>query len=94
AGRLLKIKPKWERIPTKSLIFFVVAGITEALGSLCTFYALIYAPAVLVSPIWRISPLVTFILARFTLRGIEVVTARDGLAAAFIVGGILVLGYG
>lgn len=94
AGRFLNIRPKWERIPAKSLLFFTLAGITEALGSLFTFFALIYAPAVLVSPIWRISPLVTFILARFTLRGIEVVTLTDGVAAAFIVGGVFVLSQG
>ncbi|MFQ5902548.1 MAG: EamA family transporter [Candidatus Binatia bacterium] len=94
AGRLVKIRPKWERVPIKSLILFVLAGINEALGSLFTFFALIYAPAVLVSPIWRISPLVTFSLAHFTLKGIEVVTLRDGVAAAFIVGGIFVLSNG
>lgn len=93
-GRFLKIKPKWERIPTKSLILFSLSGVTEALGSLFTFFALVYAPASLVSPIWRMSPLVTFVLAHFTLRGIEVVTLRDGLAASFIVGGILVLSRG
>lgn len=94
AGRLLKIKLKWERVPTRSLVFFVLAGVIEALGSLLTFHALVYAPAVLVSPIWRISPLATFLLARFTLRGIEVVTLRDGVAATVIVGGILVLSQG
>lgn len=94
AGRLLKIKLKWERVPMRSLVFFILAGVTEALGSLLTFHALVYAPAVLVSPIWRISPLVTFLLARFTLRGVEVVTLRDGVAASVIVGGILVLSQG
>lgn len=93
-GRFLNIKPKWERVPMKSLLLFSIAGITEALGSLFTFYALVYAPAVLVSPIWRMSPLVTFALAHFTLKGIEVVTFRDGLAASFIVGGIFVLSKG
>lgn len=94
AGRFLNIKPKWERVPGMSILYFTLAGILEALGSLFTFYALVYAPAVLVSPIWRVSPLVTFILARFTLRGIEVVTLRDGVAASFIVGGIFVLSFG
>jgi drug/metabolite transporter (DMT)-like permease len=56
-----------------------------------TFIALIYGPAALLSPIWRISPLVTFGLAHFTLRGIEVVTLRDGVAAALIVAGVFVL---
>jgi drug/metabolite transporter, DME family len=93
AGRFLHIKPKWERVPGMSLLYFTLAGIVEAVGGLFTFYALVYAPAVLVSPIWRISPLITFILARFTLRGIEVVTLRDGVAASFIVGGIFVLSW-
>jgi transporter family protein len=94
AGRFLKIKPKWERVPARSLVLFVVAGVTEAVGSLFTFYALIHAPTVIVSPVWRISPLVTFALARATLKGIEVVTLRDGVAAAFIVGGVFVLAQG
>ncbi|MBI4527894.1 MAG: DMT family transporter [Deltaproteobacteria bacterium] len=90
-GRLLNIQPRWEKIPKWSFILFVLSGVTEALGSLFTFYALFYAPAVLVSPLWRISPLITFLLVRFTLKGIEVVTLKDGVAATFIVGGIFVL---
>lgn len=93
-GPLLNIRLKWERVPTTSLVYFVLSGVTEALGSLFTFYALGYAPTVLVSPLWRISPLVTFVLVRFTLKGIEVVTMRDGLAAAFIVVGIFVMSRG
>lgn len=94
AGRSLNIKPKWERVPTKSLIYFSLAGVIEALGSLFTYFALLHAPAILVSPIWRISPLITFLLVRLTLQGIEVVTPRDGVAAAFIVGGVFVLSRG
>jgi uncharacterized membrane protein len=90
-GRFLAIKPRWERVPLKALVLFVFAGVTEALGSLFTFYALSYGPAALVSPIWRISPLVTFALARFTLRDIEIVTLRDGFAATLIVLGVFVL---
>ena len=43
------------------------------------------APAVLVAPIWRISPLITFMLSHFTVNALEAVTLRDGLAAVFIV---------
>ncbi len=93
-GRFLNIKPRWEPVPLKALGLYSLSGITEGIGSLLTFYALLYAPAVLVSPIWRISPLVTFALAHFTLKGIEVVTLRDGLAAGFIVGGVFVLSWG
>jgi DME family drug/metabolite transporter len=93
-GRLLAIQPKWERVPAKAVLLFALSGVTEALGSLLTFFALLYGPAAVLSPIWRISPLVTFALARFTLRGIEVVTLRDGLAASLIVLGVFVLSQG
>ncbi|HZD41383.1 MAG TPA: EamA family transporter [Terriglobales bacterium] len=93
-GRFLAIKPAWQPVPMMALSLFILSGITEALGSLFTFFALSHAPAVLVSPMWRISPLVTFALAHFTLRGIEIVTLRDGVAAALIVFGVFVLSQG
>jgi len=88
------LKPKWERIPAKGLMLLTLSGATEAFGSLFTFFALAYGPAALLSPIWRISPLVTFALARFTLKGVEVVTLRDGVAAALIVFGVVILSRG
>lgn len=93
-GRFMGMKPKWERIPAPGLMLLALSGATEAFGSLFTFFALGYGPAALLSPIWRISPLVTFALARFTLRGVEVVTLRDGIAAALIVLGVFVLSQG
>jgi len=93
-GRFMGLKVKRVRVPLRGLLFFSLAGVTEAVGSLCTFFALIHGPAALLSPIWRVSPLVTFALARFTLKGIEVVTLRDGMAAALIVAGVFVLSRG
>jgi uncharacterized membrane protein len=93
-GRFFSVNPKWQPMPLKGLALVTFSSLTEALGSLFTFFALIYAPAVWVSPMWRISPLVTFALVRFTLRGIEVVTLRDGLSAGLIVGGVFVLSRG
>ena len=90
-GRAIGLQLRWEQVPAKALILCTLAGITEGLGSLLTFFALAHGPAALLSPIWRISPLVTFALARFTLKGIEVVTVRDGIAAALIVAGVFVL---
>lgn len=90
-GRLLQIRPRWERVRLNSLMLFSISGLCEGIASLFTYYALQYGPAVLVAPIWRISPLVTFALAHFTLSGLETVTRRDGLAAACIVGGVWVL---
>jgi len=93
-GRFMGLTPKWERIPAPGLILLILSGFTEALGSMFTFFALGYGPVALLSPIWRISPLVTFALAHFTLRGIEVVTLRDGFAAALIVFGVFILSQG
>jgi uncharacterized membrane protein len=93
-GKFMGLKPKWERIPAPGLILLALSGATEAFGSLFTFFALGYGPAALLSPIWRISPLVTFALARFTLKGVEVVTLRDGIAAALIVFGVFILSRG
>ena len=93
-GRFMGLTPKWERIPAKGLILLALSGATEASGSVFTFFALGYGPAALLSPIWRVSPLITFVLARFTLKGLEVVTLRDGVAAALIVFGVFILSRG
>ncbi len=95
AGPSLGIYPfRRERVPLTSAVLFAIAGITEAIASLCTYKALLLAPAVLVAPIWRLSPLITFVLSHFTLRALETVTPRDGLAAVLIVGGVWVLSRG
>jgi uncharacterized membrane protein len=93
-GKFMGLKPRWQRISGKGLILLTLSGATEAFGSLFTFFALGYGPAALLSPIWRISPLITFALARFTLKGVEVVTLRDGVAAALIVFGVFILSRG
>ena len=90
-ARAIGLQIRWQPVPAKALILCTLSGITEGLGSLFTFYALVHGPAALLSPIWRISPLLTFALARFTLRGMEVVTLRDGVAAGLIVAGVFVL---
>jgi drug/metabolite transporter (DMT)-like permease len=55
-----------------------------AAGYRFRFYlnALLYVPASVVAPIWNTQPIISFFLARITLKGIEVVTFRDGIAAA------------
>ena len=93
-ARPIGLQIKFERVPLRALLLCTLSGITEGLGSLCTFYALIYGPAAILSPMWRISPLVTFTLAHFTLKGIEVVSLRDGFAASLIVAGVFVLSRG
>jgi uncharacterized membrane protein len=93
-ARLIGLQIKFERVPQPALLLCTLSGITEGLGSLCTYYALLYGPAAVLSPMWRVSPLVTFALAHFTLKGIEVVTLRDGVAASLIVAGVFVLSRG
>ena len=94
AGPWLGIHARREKLPLQSAVLFGIAGVTEAIASLCTYKALLLAPAVLVAPIWRISPLITFALSHFTLKALETVTLRDGLAAVLIVAGVWVLSHG
>lgn len=93
-GRLLKIELKWKSIALSSLVCFVGAGVLQAFGSIYTLKALLYAPASVVAPIWSTQPIISFFLARVTLKGIEVVTIRDGIAAALVVIGVVVLRWG
>ena len=90
-GSLLKIELKWEAIPSSSAFFFVTGGVLYALGSICTFKALQLAPASVVAPVWSAQPVVSFVLAKLSLRSIEQVTFRDGIAVTLVVGGVLVL---
>ena len=93
-GRLLKIELKWKSVALSSLVCFVGAGVLQAIGSIYTLKALLYAPASVVAPIWSTQPIISFFLARVTLKGIEVVTIRDGIAAALVVIGVVVLRWG
>jgi transporter family protein len=93
-GSLLKIEFKWEKTATKSVVCFVTAGVLYAIGSILTLKALVLAPASVVAPIWSAQPIVSFFLAKATLKGIEEVTLKDGVAAALVVLGVLVLRWG
>lgn len=93
-GRLLKIELKWQRLPASSFLCFVAAGVLQGVGSILTLKALLYAPASVVAPIWNTQPIISFFLTKSMLQGIEVVTLRDGVAAALVVAGVLVLRWG
>jgi transporter family protein len=93
-GSLLKIELKRQKVPLDSLICFIAAGILYAIGSTFTFKALIYAPASIAAPIWSAQPIVSFLLVKALLKGIEEVTFYDGIAAALVVAGVLVLRLG
>jgi len=80
-----------QRVPLPSFLCFVFAGALQGIGSVFTLNALLYAPASVVAPIWNTQPIISFFLARVTLKGIEVVTFRDGIAAALVVIGVLVM---
>jgi bacterial/archaeal transporter family protein len=93
-GRLLKIELRWHKLPMSSFICFVAVGVCQGVGSILTLKALVYAPASVVAPIWSAQPIVSFFLSKAMLQGIEVVTFRDGAAAALVVAGVLVLRWG
>ena len=93
-GRLLNIELKWTKLPVSSLACFVGAGVLQGVGSILTLKALLYAPASVVAPIWNTQPIISFFLTKAMLQGIEVVTLRDGVAAALVVAGVLVLRWG
>ena len=93
-GSFLKVELKWERIAPASLWCFISAGVLYAVGSIMTLKALMYAPASIAAPIWSAQPIVSFLLAKATLKGIEEVTLTDGLAALLVVFGVLVLRLG
>ena len=71
-------------------IFYAIS-VLQAIGSVFIVNALVYAPASVVAPVWNTQPIISFFLARITLKGIEVVTFRDGIAAALVVIGVLVM---
>ena len=93
-GSFLKIEFKTEKIASNSLVCFVSAGFLYAIGSIMTLKALTYAPASVAAPIWSAQPVVSFFLAKATLKGIEEVSFKDGIAAALVVLGVLVLRWG
>jgi drug/metabolite transporter (DMT)-like permease len=93
-GSFLKIERKLEKIPAPSLVCFVSAGFLYAIGSIFTLKALVHAPASVVAPIWSAQPIISFFLAKTTLKGIEEVSLKDGAAAALVVAGVLVLRWG
>jgi drug/metabolite transporter (DMT)-like permease len=90
-GSLLKIEFKPERIAASSVVCFVAAGFLYAIGSIMTLKALTYAPASVAAPVWSAQPIVSFFLVKTTLKGIEAVSWRDGLAALLVVLGVMVL---
>src|SRR5262245_49719426 len=93
-GSLLKIELKRQTVPGESLGCFILAGVLYAIGSVFTFKALLYAPASIAAPIWSAQPIVSFFLVKALLKGIENVTWVDGMAAALVVLGVLVLRLG
>jgi drug/metabolite transporter (DMT)-like permease len=90
-GNLLKIELKWEKVAPDSLVCFLCDGVLYAVGSIFTLKALLYAPASIAAPIWSTQPIVSFFLVKATLKGIEEVSFKDGVSAALVVAGVLVL---
>ena len=92
-GKTVHIRIVWRGVPLAGAVLFAASGVVHAIGTILTFLAVVHAPAVIVGPIWNIQPLVTFALAHFTLKGIEIVRVQDGVGAALIVGGVFLLAW-
>ena len=92
-GKTVRIRIVWRGVPLAGTVYFAASGVVHAIGTILTFLAVVHAPAVIVGPIWNIQPLVTFALAHFTLKGIEIVRIQDGVGAVLIVGGVFLLAW-
>lgn len=92
-GSLLRVRLQYRGVPFPSILCFIGSGVIHALATAFTFLAVTHAPAVIVGPIWNIQPLVTFSLAHFALKGVEVVRLHDGVAAVLIVIGVFLLAW-
>ena len=71
--------------------YFLAAGITISLGMVCIYYALDLGKVSVVIPISSTGPFFSLILTAIFLRDVERVTLKIVLAAAMIVGGVLLL---
>jgi DME family drug/metabolite transporter len=71
--------------------WFLAAGVTISLGMVCIYYALDLGKVSVVIPISSTGPFFSLIFAALFLRDVERVTLRIVLAAAMIIGGVLLL---
>jgi uncharacterized membrane protein len=71
--------------------WFLAAGVTISLGMTCIYYALDLGKVSVVIPISSTGPFFSLIFAALFLRDVERVTVRIVVAAAMIIGGVLVL---
>ncbi|MBI3091799.1 MAG: DMT family transporter [Candidatus Tectomicrobia bacterium] len=78
-------------VAPRYLLFTVLAGFATSLGGYMTYLAVQDQPALIVSSIWRITPLVSLFLSYLMLRGAEEVTLKDLLGTVTIVAGVVIL---
>jgi DME family drug/metabolite transporter len=71
--------------------WFLAAGVAISLGMACIYYALDLGKVSVVIPISSTGPFFSLIFAALFLRDVERVTLRIVLAAAMIIGGVLLL---
>ena len=71
--------------------WFLAAGVTISLGMTCIYYALDRGKVSVVIPISSTGPFFSLIFSALFLRDVERVTLRIVLAAAMIVGGVLLI---
>lgn len=75
----------------KVLVFFGIAGLMSAVGTVASFSALKEAPVAVVTPIFSITPLFVLILTHLFLQHLERVTFRTVLGALLMVAGVVII---
>ena len=82
--------PRW-KMNRQCFWYFLAAGVTISLGMVCIYYALDLGKVSVVIPISSTGPFFSLVFAALFLRDVERVTLRIVIAAAMIIGGVLLL---
>ncbi len=85
-----KTQETW-KMNRKCFGWFLAAGITISVSMICIYYALDLGQVSVVIPISSTGPFFSLIFSALFLRDVEKVTLRIVLAAAMIVGGVLLI---
>lgn len=80
--------------PQRALFMVILGGTVMSQGVMLLYFALRYAPAVVVSPIISLNPLLAILLVHLFLQRMERITPRIVLGAALVVAGVIIITVG
>jgi len=75
----------------RTLVYFIVAGITENAGVFLTIVALGFGAVSVVMPLASSTPIFVLLFTPFFLRGVEILTARVAVGTVLIVLGVYLI---